>query len=251
MKKQLLLFSFLVFFTFSSFGQNLRHYISINPIGVSIPFGGFQSTSGNALFSGGYALPGWTGNIESGIFIHKNFGFVGQIGSMINQLDKAQKDASFQAISYESSYGNYKSIYGLIGLIGSVSINKLSFDVKITGGYLLLIDPSIYFKYANTYSQSYAYSSGSTTVGSLAIMPGLNIRYSFTKRIGIRLNADIIISTGVQVNKSVGLTDTSPGATVLSNGSVVVNPSYTSTYNSTYTTKITSVNLGLGIFYSF
>jgi len=223
-------------------------YISING-GVSFPNGnvgsGFLSPYGGS--TGGYSLMGATGNISVYVPIkHACFGIAGTAGYNTNPFDITKVVSDLNTAYYRygnpftyqaGSIGSGKEYNAMVGVYGSVALNKLSFYVSILGGVVYCKSPEIIYSYGDgsPYQTLATLDDKSATATSFGCALNFSLRYAITRHFNANLNAGFVFS--------------SPKFTF----EQYVNNGSTSTDNGTYTasTPISCLSLGLGIGYEF
>jgi hypothetical protein len=197
--------------SFTAFAQNEKpHFISVNA-GASSPLGDFSDTD---IYSekAGFASNGFAYHVEGAFFINPSFGIGAKSGSFYNSIDVAtMSDAyekEFPGTSVSIAAGNFRSYQLMVGPYVHIPLNTVSINFKALGGLLSTTAPELTMV-ATGPGGSGAGSqpeAGSTAFG---FDIGASMRYAFTERVGLSLNADYIsgkqtfLYYGIPVNQPV------------------------------------------------
>jgi hypothetical protein len=216
-----------------------RHYISLNPLGLSLPYGNFASTdtSGGGIKSG-FATFGYSGNLEGAYFPHPNIGIGSQFAVTTNGVNDSQNQALIKSgtggTQWQFNITPWTSVYIVAGPIASIPFKNSSLDFKLLAGYLNVSSPAYNYNGTNNgYYLNFQQSSVSTE--SLIILPGINYRLFFSKRVGVKFSLDVMITNPSLYSTTVSYSSNAGGVGSQSG-------------NYTFTVPVGNINLSGGIF---
>ncbi|MBY0426937.1 MAG: hypothetical protein K2Q22_14980 [Cytophagales bacterium] len=223
----------------SNYRTTKRHYISLTPLGLGMPFGRYSSTdtTGGSVNSG-FATVGYSGNIEGAYFPHPNIGICAQFGLTTNGVNDSQTQTLLRNSggNWTFNTGAWVSAYIMAGPIASVPLSGSSFDFKFLVGYVNVNSPTYDYKGTSRSGDYLNYSQSSANAESLLLMPGINYRLLLSEKIGFKFSLDLMLSTNsLQFNTTETISSNLPSIG-------------TQSFSYSYTVPVNNVNLGIGFF---
>lgn len=214
-----------------------RHYISINPLGLGLPYGNYASTdTSKGAYNSGFATFGYSGNIEFAYFIHQNIGIGAQFGITTNGVNDSQNQTALRnsGLNFTFKTGSWTSVTAAVGPVASIPLSGSSFDFKLLVGYLGTSSPN--YNYSGNYNfYNFNYTQSSATAESFLIMPGVNYRLLLGGRVGMKFSLDFIIANTMEFNTDITVSSNIPGVP-------------TGKGNYSFSVPVGTANLSAGIF---
>ncbi len=243
------------------FNHNLpRGYVCVSG-GISLPLGNLKKTayddSGNEP---GFAKKGMNAKVDIGFYVYKKIGISACVGFFENTFDFEKYGTTFDgqlgASSSSNSTGtsrvytnptdgsNWQFIHFQLGPLYSIKFNnRFTWDLKARGGFTHVSKPTISLNVSNTFDPNFTtysqieYSYDPKMTPSLNV--GTSVRYLLTKRLALCLSADYIKSSP---ELNVLIVDNSATSSTGSGNGIK---------NSSVPYKLSSLNIGAGLAYSF
>lgn len=231
MKKLLLLSVFCLACIRTSLAQN-KGYISFN-IGPSIPFGEFASKDINNKYAG-YVKPGFMVESAFSYKLGKYFGLAAVSRTQTYLIDAQALSADLSQLTANTSYDIESSFYTsncfMLGAYSSVPISKsIQFESRLMFGAVNSRSPDMFANFKVNNVKGWTHQNDVTSF-ALSVLAGVGFKFDVSKSLALFLNIDA--QTHKPEFRDVALTG--------SDGSYV---------KQTYSQKMSTLNIGIGIGY--
>ncbi|MDB5273979.1 MAG: hypothetical protein JWO58_2346 [Chitinophagaceae bacterium] len=203
MKKSFLILSFLLISIQQTNAQVIadekRHFASLN-LSVANPLGNYGGVSSNNN-NAGFANTGINFSVEGAFFFKPYIGVGANIGAIANKVNTSAFEEHFSNElknsgiygTYSGKVGGWVSTYYMVGPYVSLPLKNLTFDLKILGGLMTTIAPSIDMTINPLGSSNAIHEQSDPAVGSsFGYNLGLGMRYHFNRQWALRVNADYL-----------------------------------------------------------
>jgi hypothetical protein len=207
------------------------HFVSLN-FGTNIPLSEYGTI--DSLSSAG-ANPGIYYSFEGGAYFSKLFGVGVNIGAFNNSVDddgiveQLKTDAQFANSTFNVSSKSWTNGYIMLGPYFSFGSSKFTVDLKVLGG---IINSERPFVNIESETDQYEFNSAAVYSTSFGVNYGMHFRIKLKGKLGLRLNAEGMLSTQEFEEK---ISETSSTGVLIAER------------RQTVTREVSALNLGVGL----
>jgi hypothetical protein len=233
MKKYIILISavLITLTTFKAKAQEKSYWDIFG--GVSVPTGQFANSDYGAFLhdnnKAGFAKTGLTFGLDGAWYVHNNWAIAATI-SYQDQGQLSATDAHTLAAGYQNAFGvdqgaatstkRYQSLNVLVGPQYSFYFSKFAVDLRANAGLIKSFStPQIDIVITDA-GIAYPFSQESSKASAFAYGGSADLRYNFTKKLGIVLKENYVASSGIDITNTqrvnnAGRLDTKQPITIL------------------------------------
>ncbi|TWJ03368.1 outer membrane protein with beta-barrel domain [Mucilaginibacter frigoritolerans] len=201
--------------------------------GVSVPTGQFANSDYGTFLhdnnKAGFAKTGMTLGLDGAWYVHKNWAIAATV-SYQDQGQLSANDAHTLAAGYQDAFGvdqgavtstkRYQNLNVLVGPQYSFFFSKFAVDLRANVGLIKSFStPQINIVITDA-GISYPFAQESSKASAFAYGGSADLRYNFTKKLGLVLKENYVASSGIDITNTqrvnnAGRLDTKQPITIL------------------------------------